>query len=342
MVVRMKDIAAELGVSIVTVSRALRDRPDVSKEMRAKVLDRAKRLNYRPNLTARSLITGRSSLVGLVVPDLIHPFFSEIAKGLSAALKKNDYFLIVSSSESDPNLEQDEIEHMLAHRLGCFVVASCQNDIESLLRIGEAGVPLVLIDRSFQGFPSNFVGVDDYKIGQIAAEHLIAQGYKRIAHILGSATNVIHGRADGFRDTVRQRGLPVLDDFVVARSEVSDTDDETRGKKAIEEVLTLRPRPDALFCSNDSIAIGAMMKALEAGIRIPRDIALLGCGNFHYSSKLSVPLSSIDQHGREIGKRTAELIVAALKGSQPRRPRIQMLEPHLVVRASSQSKSAFH
>lgn len=126
MVTRLKDIADELGVSVVTVSRALRDRPDIAKETKAKILERVKQLNYRPNLMARSLVTGRSSLIGLVVPDLIHPFFTEIAKGLAAALRKKDYFLIVSSSESDPQLEHDEIEHMLAHHLDCFVVASCQ------------------------------------------------------------------------------------------------------------------------------------------------------------------------------------------------------------------------
>src|SRR5579862_3382430 len=108
MVVRLKDIADELGVSVVTVSRALRDRPDIAKETKERILDRVKRMNYRPNLMARSLVTGRSSLIGLVVPDLIHPFFSEIAKGLSDTLRRNNYFLIVSSSESDPQLEQDE------------------------------------------------------------------------------------------------------------------------------------------------------------------------------------------------------------------------------------------
>jgi LacI family transcriptional regulator len=334
----MKDIAAELGVSVVTVSRALRGCPDIANGTRAKVLDRARRMNYRPNLMARSLATGHSSLVGLVVPDLIHPFFSEIAQGLSAALKKKDYFLIVSCSGSDPKLEQDEIEQMLAHRLDCFVVASCQKDTESLLRIGEAGVPLILIDRSFQGFPCNFVGVDDYKIGELAAGHLIAQGYKCIAHIRGPETNVGNRRADGFCDSIRQHGLPVRNNYVVACGEASESDGETRGKKAMEEVLALRPRPDALFCFNDSIAVGAMMKAFEAGVRIPKDIALLGCGNFHYSSKLRVPLSSIDQQATEMGQRAANLIAAMLTDRGFSLPCNEILEPELIARASSQSK----
>src|SRR5581483_3023878 len=293
MVTRLKDIADELGVSVVTVSRALRDRPDIAKETKAKILDRVKQLNYRPNLMARSLVTGRSSLIGLVVPDLIHPFFAEIAKSLAATLRKKHYFLIVSSSDSDPQLEQDEIEHMLAHHLDCFVVASCQKNPENLN--GEAGVPLVLIDRSFGGFSSNFIGVNDFRAGELAVEHLIAQGCKRIAHIRGPETNVGNRRAEGYSEALRKRGIRVPEQYIVSCGEASDSDGETRGKKAMEEVLALKPRPDGIFCFNDTVAVGAMVRTIEAGLRIPKDVAIVGCGNFHYSSKLQVPLSSIDQ-----------------------------------------------
>jgi LacI family transcriptional regulator len=337
MVTRLKDIADELGVSVVTVSRALRDRPDIAKETKARILERVKELNYRPNLMARSLVTGRSSLIGLVVPDLIHPFFAEIAKGLAATLRKKNYFLIVSSSDSDPQLEQDEIEHMLAHHLDCFVVASCQKDPQSLRKIGEAGVPLVLIDRSFQGFASNFVGVNDHRAGELAAEHLIAQGRKRIAHIRGPMTNVGNSRAQGYRDTLRKHGLTAPDHYVVGCGEASDSDGETRGKRAMEEVLALRPRPDGVFCFNDTVAVGAMVRTIEAGLRIPKDVAIVGCGNFHYSSKLHVPLSSVDQKSKEIGERTAKMI-AMLLGKPSTRPRTVILEPDLIVRDSSRLK----
>jgi LacI family transcriptional regulator len=337
MVTRLKDIADELGVSVVTVSRALRDRPDIAKETKAKILERVKQLNYRPNLMARSLVTGRSSLIGLVVPDLIHPFFTEIAKSLAAALRKRDYFLIVSSSESDPQLEHDEIEHMLAHHLDCFVVASCQKETESLRRIVEASVPLVLIDRSFAGFASNFIGVNDHRAGEMAAEHLIAQGCKRIAHIRGPLTNVGNSRADGYRDALRKHGLPIPENYVVTCGEASDSDGETRGKRAMEEILALKPRPDGLFCFNDTVAVGAMVGAIDAGLRIPKDMAIVGCGNFHYSSKLRVPLSSVDQKSKEIGERTAKMIFSLLEKPSSR-PRTVVLEPELIVRASSQLK----
>jgi LacI family transcriptional regulator len=338
MVVRLKDIAEELGVSIVTVSKALRDRPDVAKETRAKILERVKRLNYRPNLAARSLVTGRSFLIGLVVPDLIHPFFSEIAKALAATLRKKNYFLLVSSSESDPTLEQDEIEHMLAHRLDCFVVASCQKSADNLKKIREASVPLILLDRSFPGFSCNFVGVDDYRIGELATEHLIGQGCKRIAHIRGPVTPVGNRRADGYRDTLQRHGMKAHESYVIASGEAADSDGETRGKKAMNSVLALKPRPDAVFCFNDTVAVGAMVRAFEAGLRIPRDMAVIGSGNFHYSSKLRVPLSSIDQRAGEIGERTARMNIALLRKEPSGRPRTVVLEPMIVVRSSSQLK----
>jgi len=337
MVVRLKDIADELGVSVVTVSRALRDRPDIAKDTKARILERVKRLNYRPNMTARSLVTGRSSLIGLVVPDLIHPFFAEIAKGLSATLREKNYFVLVSSSESDPQLEQDEIEHMLAHHPDCFVIASCQKDTSTLQRIGEAGVPLVLIDRSFQGFSSNFVGVDDHKVGEMATEHLIQQGCKRIAHIRGPATNVGNNRAAGYRAALEKHRVSVPAHYVVSCGEASDSDGETRGHRAMEEVLALKPRPDGLFCFNDTVAVGAMVRAIESGLRIPHDVAIVGCGNFHYSSKLQVPLTSIDQRSREIGERTARMITRLLEKPSTR-PRTSILEPELIVRASSKLK----
>ena len=338
MVVRLKDIAKELGVSIVTVSKALRDRPDVSKETKERILERVKHMNYRPNLAARSLVTGRSSLVGLVVPDLIHPFFSEIAKALAASLRNQNLFLLVSSSESDPSLELDEIEHMLAHRLDCFVVASCQKNPDHLKKIEQAGVPLILLDRSFAGFQANFVGVNDHRIGELATEHLIAQGCQRIAHLRGPMTNVGNRRYEGYIDAMTKHGLHAPPEYVIDSNDAADSNGEARGRKAMNAVLALNPRPDALFCFNDAVAVGAMDLALEAGLRIPGDIAVVGSGNFHYSSKLRVPLSSVDQKAEAIGERTAKMIGSLLEKNSKARPRNSILEPELIVRASSKLK----
>jgi LacI family transcriptional regulator len=132
---RMKDIARDLGVSVITISKVLRNHPDVGDETRERVLARVKELDYRPNLAARSLVTGRTYLVGLVVPDLLHPFFAEIAKSLSDVLRGSGYYLIVSSSEEDPELEEEEINQLLARRLDILIIASCRSTVDLFFRI---------------------------------------------------------------------------------------------------------------------------------------------------------------------------------------------------------------
>src|ERR1041384_8509511 len=168
MTARLKDIARDLGVSAVTVSKVLRNHPDIGGETRERVLARVKELDYRPNQAARSLVTGRTYLVGLVVPDLLHPFFAEIAKSLSDGLRESGYYLIISSSEEDPNLEEQEINHLLARRLDTLIIASCRSTVDLFFRIEKQQTPYVLIDRSLPGLAANFVGVDDDAVGMLA------------------------------------------------------------------------------------------------------------------------------------------------------------------------------
>src|SRR5262252_7598987 len=163
---RLKDIAQDLNLSVVTISKVLRGHPDIGSETRERVLKRMKELNYRPNLAARALVTGRTRAIGLIVPDLVHPFFGEVARALSSVLRAKGYSLVLSSSEDDPELELQEIDQLLARRVDVLVVASAQRSVEALRRIGEQSTPLVLIDRRFDDFPANFVGVDDAEVGR--------------------------------------------------------------------------------------------------------------------------------------------------------------------------------
>src|SRR3954465_8071955 len=149
-VVRMKDIARELGVSVVTVSKALRNHEDISEETRAKVLQLMRDLNYRPNLAARALVTGRSFIVGFVVPGLMHSFFAEIAKGLTNVFRKKGYGLVLASSEEEPELELQEIEQLLARHVDALIVATTQEHRTGFDLIEQQGVPYVLIDRRVQ------------------------------------------------------------------------------------------------------------------------------------------------------------------------------------------------
>ena len=333
MPVRMKDIAQSLGVSIVTVSKALRDHPDIALATRQRVRDRVDELNYRPNLMARSLVTGHSELVGLVVPDLVHPFFGEIAKALSAALRQKNFFLIVSSSDGDPTLEQAQIDHLLAYRLDALVVASCQPNPLALQRVIEQGTPLVLLDRSFPTLDAHFVGADDYKIGVLAAQHLIACARTRIAHIRGPANAVATQRIQGFLDTLAAHDLHPPEAFVSPK--LPDADPRKNGRIAMERLLTLKPRPNAVFCFNDAVALGAMEAAAAANIKVPRDLAVIGCGNYHYDDTLRVTLSSVDQDSTAMGRRLAELVLKVVAGNGTLKPTRIILKPKLVIREST-------
>ena len=330
----MKDIARELGVSVVTVSKVVRNHADIGEETRQRVLKRIKELNYQPNPAARALVTGRTYSVGLIVPDLVHPFFAEVATGLSNALRRKGYSLLISSSQGDPELERQEIKRLLSRRLDALMIASTQWTVESFRRIEEQKVPYVLIDRAFLGMPANFVGVDDIAVGRIATEHLISVGCRRIAHIRGPAASTAIGRLEGYNQALARKDLASLQGYVVT-GRSPDVDSWISGNEAMKKLLALDVRPDGVFCYNDPIAIGVIDAILEAGLRVPQDIAIIGCGNLHFDKSLRVPLSSIDQQSAAIGERAGKLVLSLIESKVPPPPKCIMLEPKVVPREST-------
>ena len=330
---RLKDIARDLNLSVVTVSKVLREHPDIGPETRGRVLQRMKELNYRPNLAARALVTGRTYAIGLVVPDLVHPFFGEVAKALSGVLRGKGYSLILSSSDDDPQLEQQEIEQLLARRVDMLVVASVQKHGEAFSRIQEQKIPVVLIDRKFEGLATHFVGIDDVEAGKIATEHLLAAGCRRLAHIGGPDVSTAVGRLRGYREVLARHNIHDGPETIILREHGDDAGDRC-GYSAMRRLLELKPPPDGVFCYNDPTATGAMKAVLDAGLRIPDDVAIVGCGNVAYADYLRVPLTSVDQQSAEIGKRAARLALSVL-ANPPKRPKQVILPPRLVQRAST-------
>jgi len=331
----MKDIARELGVSVVTVSKVVRNHADISEETRQRVLKRIKELNYQPNLAARALVTGRTYAAGLIVPDLVHPFFAEVATGLSEVLRKKNYSLLISSSQGDPDLERQEIKRLLSRRLDALMIASAQWTVESFRRIEEQKIPYVLIDRAFLGMQANFVGVDDIAVGRLATEHLIDIGCRRIAHIRGPAASTAAGRLEGYSQALTKHHLTPLQEYVLA-GRSPDVDSWSSGHEAMKKLLELDPKPDGVFCYNDPIAIGVIDAIIEAGLRVPGDIAVIGCGNLHFDKSLRVPLSSIDQQSVAIGERTGKLVLSLIEAKNPPPPKRILLEPKVVKRQSTQ------
>jgi len=338
MPVRMKDVARDLNVSVVTVSKALRDQSDISPATKRRVLKRARELNYQPNWIARSLVSGRTHTIGLVVPDLMYSFFAEVAKGLSEKVRRCGYQVVISISEEDPKLEREEIGLLLARRVDGLVLASAQPPTSpALLRtIEERKVPYVLIDRKILGHKANYVGVDDEKVGWMATEHLIACGCQSIAHIGGPEIGTAIGRITGYQKALSRHGLLALPAFLV-RGEFEDDG----GYRAMGRLLTGKQRPDGVFCFNDPVASGALRAILEAGLKVPQDIALVGVGNVHYSDQLRVPLSTVDQSSAQVGRNAADLLLRLIE-KRARGVRTILLPPQLVVRESSVRNGTSH
>jgi LacI family transcriptional regulator len=326
----MKDIAEALGLSVITVSKGLRNHKDISKTTRARITEKARELNYRPNLAARSLVTQRSYVVGLVVPDLLISFFAEISTSLSQHLRTAGYELFLSNSQEDAALEAEEIERLVGRQVDALIVATSVHPKSGggSLAAARQGVPLILIDRWVSGVDASFVGNNHKSIGELATAHLLEAGCKRIGHLRGPETSAGNGRLEGYMTVLSRSGSSRP---IVEAGGVNDDD----GFRAMQKLLARRERPDGVFCFNDLVAAGALRACLNAGLEVPRDIALIGCGNHLLSSLLIVPLSTIDQQSQLIGRRTAEILLEQLSSEEPVQPRIIRIKPKLIVRQSS-------
>ena len=215
-------------------------------------------------MLARALTSGQSLAVGLVVPDLVHPFFAELAKSLGGTLRQSGFALMLASSEEDPEIERNEIRTMLNRGMDAIIVASCQPTSTTRPLLDGAGTPLVLLDRRFRSPKANFVGCNDVMAGELATRHLLANGRTRIAHIAGSNTSPSIDRLQWISEGAEQSPHALPKNYIVTRERFEEAGDSA-GYQAMQELLSRRVRPDAVFCYNDLTAIGAMQAAMDAG-----------------------------------------------------------------------------
>ncbi len=277
-------------MSTVAISKVLRNHPDVGEETRQRVLSQARKRARLPTEPRRARFSDRSHLlsVGLIVPDLLHPFFAEVAASISDTLRKDDYYLVVSSSQEDPELRSRD-QPALARQLDALIITSCRSTVEVFLRIEKHKTPYVLIDRSFSGLSHNFVGADDFAAGMLATQHLVDIGCKRIAHIRGPETSPGIQRLEGYKRALGLNRKNAPDEYVIFEPK-GDVGSRQRGADAMRQLLRCKHIPDGVFCFNDPLAMGAVNETVNQGLRIPEDIAIIGCGNLHYDDSLRVPL----------------------------------------------------
>jgi LacI family transcriptional regulator len=324
----MKDIAQDLGISPMAVSKALRDHKDISADTKRRVLRRAAELNYRVDLVARGLRAGQTFLVGLVVPDLMQSFFSEIATAIAAALTPAGYHIVISHTGEDEEEERTNIDLLVSRKVDGLIIASAQSDGQALQRLR---IPYELIDRKLAGLQADFVGTRNEEVGFLATGHLVQQGCRRIAHLKGPSLWTGTSRWRGYCRALRRNQMRVREELVVEAGH-----DDAAGFSAMQHLLRCNPRPDGVFCFNDPVAVGAMRAILEAGLSIPGDIALVGVANMRYSDLLSVPLTTVDQGTAAMGQQAAQRLLACMTAKKAPPPAEILTAPRLIVRASSQ------
>lgn len=328
----MKRVAAQLGVSTTTVSKVLNGHTDIGDATRARVLAKVDELGYRPNAVARSLTLRRTHTLGIVIPDLMHSFFVEIVAGLERVVSARGYGLLLCSSGEDARKERAEIEMLRARQVDGIVLASAHasGNGDLLRQLTAAGGALVMIDRDdHPRIRCHRVLTDDEEVGRMATAHLVAQGRRAIAHIAGPPVIHARRREAGYRDAMRAHKLPVRAGWVVRAGFM-----EADGYRAMQQLLAVRPRIDAVFAANDPAALGAMKAVWQAGLDVPNDVAIVGVGDVAYGDLLRVPLTTVGWSKEEQGRQAAELILDQI-GPHPAGPfRRVIIPPRLVVRAS--------
>src|SRR5438046_1879022 len=332
----MMDIPRDLNVSVVTVSKVLRNQGRISDSTRKRVLRRAKQLNYQMNWVARSLVTRRTFTIGLLLPDFTHPFFAEIAKAVASTVRPHGYHVLVSYFEENPALEVSEADSILARQVDGLIIASVQplNRVELFERIRARKVQFILIDRPIAGVNASFVGADNRSIGRLATEHLIEQGCRCVAHLRGPDIGIAAERLQGYHLALEKRGLPIQPRYVATGGYKDDS-----GYQGMRGLLPWRPIPDGIFCYNDPVAIGAMKAIFEAGLKVPDDISLVGAGNVHYPGVLPVPLTTVQQATSETKTRAAAPTLERIAAYRLLRPKPGLKPTSLVVRKSTQRQA---
>jgi LacI family transcriptional regulator len=329
----MKRIARELGVSITTISKVLNNRTDIGHATRARVLAKVAELGYQPNAVARSLTLRRTHTLGVVIPDLMHSFFVEIVAGLETVASARGYGLLLCSSNENPAKERAELELLRHRQVDGIILASVNatGNTDLLQRLSELKIGLVMIDRDdHPTVKCDRVVTDDVMVGRLATSHLLEQGRRAIAHIMGPPIAHAKRRAEGYRAALEQHRIRARPEWIVRGGFM-----DGNGYGAMKKLLALKPRVDAVFAANDPSAIGAMKAIWDAGLRVPEDIAVVGAGEIALGDLLRVPLTTVSWSRDEQGKQAAQLLLDRIGPEPSERFHSVVIPPKLIVRQSS-------
>jgi LacI family transcriptional regulator len=336
----IKDIAKALNVSSSTVSRALKDYPGISKQTKVKVKELAEKLNYRPNAVALSLRKSKSFTIGVIIPEVVHFFFSTVISGIEEVAFANGYNVILCQTNENLEREKSSIATILSNQIDGLLISYSKetSDFAHFQNLIDYNFPMVFFDRIPKLENTVNVTVDDYSGAKQAVEHLIDQGYRKIFHLAGPKNLLISiNREEGYKSALEEAGL-TYDPGMVRYSPLG-TEDESY-QVCLEIFKDPDTRPDAVFAANDVAAAGAMKAIKSYGLRIPEEVGVVGFSNWQFSSMIDPPLSTVSQPGFEIGERATKLLLNMIntKEEDSYEPVTEILETELLIRGSSMRK----
>ena len=328
MAATIRDVARAAKVSVATVSRALNEHSNVSPETRARVEQAARELGFVPSGAARSLITRRTQTIGVLLPDLYGEFFSELIRGIDTTARSHGLHLLLSGSHGDRAEAAAAIKAM-SGRVDGLLIMSPHLDATALADNLPRGLPVVLMNTRSDGIEVASLTVDNYGGAYAMVRHLIGRGHKSIAFISGPEPNFeAQERLRGYSEALAQL-LPGSEPLVLAGEFTEES-----GWRIGNRIIAMQRRPDVIFAANDAMAIGCLFCLGEAGIQVPRDIALVGFDDIPLARFVNPPLTTVRVRIAELGSLALERLALSIENRNPASVRPQTLRSELVIRSS--------
>jgi len=330
----LTDLAKLLGLSVSGVSRALNNDSRISQATKQRVQELAQQLNYQPNHLAAGLRKGKSKLLGVIVPFIDGRFFAVVIKGIELAASRAGFKVIICQSNEDVTHERQNIETLLSAQVEGILVSISRttHDFAHFEKVQQRGIPLVFFDRVLIGTSVNAVVLDDYAGGFLTTQHLIEQGCRRIGHFAGPQQLGIYAhRRQGYLDALRKHGLPTAENLIV----YCDTMTLETGRQAMQQLLLLPERPDAVFSTSDTAVAGALQVLDEQNLHVPREVALAGFSNEMFTALTKPKLTSVDQCCQQMGEAAVRLFTQLRQDLEVKAPQHVVIQPELRIRASS-------
>lgn len=323
----IKDVAAEAGVSVATVSRVLNSHPSVSPDARRRVLAAVDVLGYRPNAVARSLRTDQTRTLGLVISDVLNPYFTELARFVEEEARALGYSVIIGNADERPDLQEHHIRTLLDRRIDGLLVSPADGSSPLTPGAAGSGTPMVFVDRWIQGVDVPVVRADGRDAIRDLVAHLHRLGHRRLAIIAGpAATTTGNERVEAFREALREHGLALPDTYIGQGDFQADS-----GRRATERFLDLPEPPEIVFAADNLMALGALDAIRARGLRVPRDIGLAAFDDIPWFMHTDPPITAIAQPTGELGRAAVRALVDLIEG---RSPQSVTLPARLVVRSS--------